>query len=225
MSQDRWTAVERYFGDLLFPPDPALDAALADSVAAGLPPINVSAAQGRLLAFMAQMIQARRILEIGTLGGYSTIWLARALAAGGRIVTLEIDARHADVARRNFERAAVSDRIDLRLGPAHETLPAIQAEGLGPFDLIFVDADKPSYPEYLEWSIRLSRPGGVIIVDNIVRDGAVVDEHTADVRVQGVRRFNAALALERRVTATAIQLVGAKGYDGFAVMIVKGTDA
>ena len=225
MSQDRWTAVERYFGDLLFPPDPALDAALADSVAAGLPPINVSAAQGRLLALMAQMIQARRILEIGTLGGYSTIWLARALAAGGRIVTLEIDARHADVARRHFERAAVSDRIDLRVGPAQETLPAIQAEGVGPFDLIFVDADKPSYPEYLEWSIRLSRPGGVIIVDNIVRDGAVVDEHTADARVQGVRRFNAALALERRVTATAIQLVGAKGYDGFAVMIVKGTDA
>ena len=225
MSQDRWTAVERYFGDLLFPSDPALDAALADSVAAGLPPINVSAAQGRLLALMAQMIQARRILEIGTLGGYSTIWLARALAAGGRIVTLEIDARHADVARRNFERAAVSDRIDLRVGPAQETLPAIQAEGLGPFDLIFVDADKPRYPEYLEWSIRLSRPGGVIVVDNIVRDGAVVDEHTADVRVQGVRRFNAALALERRVTATAIQLVGAKGYDGFAVMIVKSTDA
>ena len=225
MSQDRWTAVERYFGDLLFPSDPALDAALADSVAAGLPPINVSAAQGRLLAFMAQMIQARRILEIGTLGGYSTIFLARALAAGGRVVTLEIDARHADVARRNFERAAVSDRIDLRVGPAQETLPAIQAEGLGPFDLIFVDADKPSYSEYLEWSIRLSRPGGVIIVDNIVRDGAVVDEHTADVRVQGVRRFNAALALERRVTATAIQLVGGKGYDGFAVMIVKSTDA
>ncbi len=225
MSQDRWTAVERYFGDLLFPPDPALDAALADSVAAGLPPINVSAAQGRLLALIAQMIQARRILEIGTLGGYSTIWLARALAAGGRIVTLEIDARHADVARRNFERAAVSDRIDLRVGPAQETLPASQAEGLGPFDLIFVDADKPSYPEYLEWSIRLSRPGGVIVVDNIVRDGAVVDEHAADARVQGVRRFNAALAAERRVTATAIQLVGAKGYDGFAVMIVKSTDA
>ena len=221
MSQDRWAAVERYFGDLLFPPDAALDAALEDSVAAGLPPINVSAAQGRLLALLARMNGARRILEIGTLGGYSGIWLARTLPVGGRLVTLEIDPGRAGIARRSFERAGLSDRLDLRVGPALETLPAIASEGLGPFDFIFVDADKPRYAEYLDWSIRLSRPGGVIVVDNIVRDGAVLDAQSADATVQGVRRFNAALSAERRVEATAIQLVGAKGHDGFAVMIVK----
>ena len=225
MSQDRWAVVERYFDGLLFPPDSALDAALADSLAAGLPPINVSAAQGRLLAIFAKMIKARRILEIGTLGGYSGIWLARALPAGGRLVTLEVDTRHADVARRNFERAGLTDRIDLRVGPAQDTLPAIAAEGLSPFDLTFVDADKPRYTEYLDWSIRLSRPGGLIVVDNIVRAGEVVNEHTTDEKVQGVRQFNVALAAERRVEATAIQLVGAKGHDGFAVMIVKDPDA
>jgi predicted O-methyltransferase YrrM len=225
MNPDRWAAVEEYFAGLLFPPDAALDAALADSVTAGLPPINVSAAQGRLLALFVRMTDARRILEIGTLGGYSGIWLARALPPGGRLVTLEIDPRHADVARRNFDRAGVSDRIDLRVGPAQETLPAVEADGLGPFDVIFVDADKPRYVEYLDWSIRLSRPGGLIIVDNIVRDGEVVNEYSTDAKVQGVRRFNAALAAERRVEATAIQLVGAKGYDGFAVMIVKGLNA
>ena len=221
MSVDRWAAVERYFGNLLFPPDAALDAALADSIAAGLPSINVSAAQGRLLAMVVRMIQARRILEIGTLGGYSGIFLARALPDCGRLVTLEVDPGHAEVARRNFERAGVSHRVDLRIGRAQDTLPVVESDGLGPFDLIFVDADKPSYTEYLDWSIRLSRPGGVIIVDNIVRDGAVVDEHSTDAKVQGVRRFNAALAAERRVDATAIQLVGAKGYDGFAVLMVK----
>lgn len=218
---DRWAAVERYFGRLLFPPDSALEAALADSVAAGLPPINVSAAQGRFLAMIARMIHARRILEIGTLGGYSGIFLARALPDGGRLVTLEVDPRHAEIARHSFERAGVSDRVDLRVGRAQDTLPLIESEGLSPFDLIFVDADKPSYTEYLDWSIRLSRPGGVIIVDNIVRDGAVVDENPSDARVQGVQRFNLALAAEHRVEATALQLVGAKGYDGFAVLMVK----
>jgi predicted O-methyltransferase YrrM len=222
---DRWAAVERYFADLLFPPDAVLDAALADSVAAGLPPINVSAAQGRLLALLAEMIGARRILEIGTLGGYSGIWLARALPAGGRLVTLEVDSGYAEIARRNFERAGLSDRVDLRVGRAEDTLPVIESQGLGPFDFIFVDADKPRYTDYLGWSIRLSRRGGVIVVDNIVRDGDVVNERSADAKVQGVRRFNAALAAERRVDATAIQLVGAKGYDGFAVMIVKDPDA
>ena len=222
MSPERWAAVERYFTDLLFPPDPALDAALADSISAGLPPINVAAAQGRLLALLVRMSGAQRVLEIGTLGGYSGIWLARALPPGGRLVTLEVDAHHADIARRSFARAGVADRIDLRVGPALETLPALEAEGQGAFDFIFVDADKPGYVEYLDWSIRLSHPGAVIVVDNIVRDGAVVDAQASDPRVQGVRRFNAALAAERRVDATAIQLVGAKGYDGFAVMIVKG---
>jgi predicted O-methyltransferase YrrM/uncharacterized glyoxalase superfamily protein PhnB len=223
INQNRWAAVEEYFAGLLFPPDAALDAALADSVAAGLPPINVSAAQGRLLALFIRMTHARRVLEIGTLGGYSGIWLARALPTGGRLVTLEIDPRHAEVARRNFDRAGLSDRIDLRVGPAQDTLPAIESEGGGPFDFIFVDADKPRYVEYLDWSIRLSRPGGLIIVDNIVRDGEVVNEHSTDAKVQGVRQFNIALAAERRVEATAIQLVGGKGYDGFAVMVVKRT--
>jgi predicted O-methyltransferase YrrM len=184
MSRDRWAAVEAYFSDLLFPPDAALEAALADSAAAGLPAIHVSAAQGRLL-------------------------------------TLELDRTHAEIARRNFERAGVLDRIDLRVGPALETLRAIETEASGPFDFIFVDADKPAYLEYLEWSIRLSRPGTVIVVDNIVREGEVVNSESTDVKVQGVRRFNAALAKETRVTATAIQLVSAKSYDGFAVMIVK----
>ena len=223
MSQQRWAAVEEYFADLLFSPDAALDGALADSVAAALPPINVSAAQGRFLALLARMIHARRILEVGTLGGYSGIWLARTLPPSGRLVTLEIDPRHAEVARRNFARAGLSDRIDLRVGPAQETLPALEAEQVAPFDLTFVDADKPRYVEYLDWSIRLSRPGGVIVVDNIVRDGEVVNELSTDAKVQGVRQFNAALAEERRVDATALQLVGAKGYDGFAVMMVKGS--
>lgn len=222
MNPQRWAAVEEYFADLLFSPDAALDGALADSVAAGLPPINVSAAQGRFLALLARMIHARRILEIGTLGGYSGIWLARTLPPGGQLVTLEVEVRHAEVARRNFARARLSDRIDLRVGPAQETLPALEAERVAPFDLTFVDADKPRYVEYLDWSIRLSRPGGVIVVDNIVRDGEVVNEQSTDVKVQGVRQFNAALAEERRVDATALQLVGAKGYDGFAVMMVKG---
>ena len=221
--QPLWAAVERYFGELLFPPDAVLDAALADSAAADLPTINVSAAQGRLLALLVQMVGARRILEIGTLGGYSGIWLARALPADGRLVTLEIDPVYAELARRNFARAGLSDRIDVRVGAAQETLPAIEAEGLGPFDFIFVDADKPRYAEYLGWSIRLSHPGTVIVVDNIVRDGAVVDEETPDAKARGVRQFNAALARESRVDATALQIVGAKGYDGFAVMIVKGT--
>jgi predicted O-methyltransferase YrrM len=221
MSRERWAAVEEYFTGLLFPPDAALDAALADSVAAGLPPINVSAAQGRFLALVVRMTGARRVLEIGTLGGYSGIWLARALPPGGRLVTLEVDPRHADVARRNFDRAGLSDRIDLRVGPAQDALPALVSEGTAPFDFIFVDADKPRYVEYLEWSIRLCRPGGVIVVDNIVRDGEVVNERSTDARVQGVRRFNAALATDPRVDATALQLVGAKGYDGFAMMIVK----
>jgi predicted O-methyltransferase YrrM len=222
MSQEQWTAVERYFDDLLFPTDGALEATLESSVQAGLRPINVSAAQGRLLHLIARMIHARRILEIGTLAGYSGIWLARALPPDGRLVTLEIDPRHAEIARRNFERSGLTDRIEQRVGPALDSLPAIESEGLGPFDLVFVDADKRSYVEYLDWSIRLARPGGVIVVDNIVRSGGILDAYTTDPQVQGVQRFNVALAADRRVTATALQMVGAKGHDGFALMIVEG---
>jgi predicted O-methyltransferase YrrM len=220
MSQDQWTAVDRYLTDLLVRPDPALEAALRDSAAAGLPAISVSPNQGKLLHLLARLQGARSILEIGTLGGYSTIWLARALPAGGRLVTLEADAKHAEVARGNIARAGLADVVELRLGPALETLPQLAAEGRGPFDLIFIDADKESYPDYLAWSLRLSRRGSLIVADNVVRKGAVLDPACDDPRVQGARRFNAALAAERRVSATAIQTVGSKGYDGFALAVV-----
>ena len=220
MSQEQWTAVDRYLTDLLVPPDPALEAALQASAAAGLPPINVSPNQGKLLHLLARLQGARSVLEIGTLGGYSTIWLARALPAGGRLVTLESDARHAEVARANIARAGLSDVVELRLGPALETLPRLTAEGRGPFDLIFIDADKPSYPDYLAWALRLSRRGSLIVADNVVRNGAVLDPASDDPRVQGARRFNEALAAEPRVSATAIQTVGSKGYDGFAIALV-----
>src|SRR6516165_4797571 len=187
MTQEQWTAVDRYLTDLLVPPDPALDAALQASAAAGLPPIHVSPNQGKLLQLLARVQGARSILEIGTLGGYSTIWLARALPAGGRLLTLEADPRHAAVARANLARAGVADVVELRPGPAQETLPQLAAEGRGPFDLIFIDADKPSYPDYLAWALRLSRRGSLIIADNVVRNGAVIDPASADSRVQGVR--------------------------------------
>jgi predicted O-methyltransferase YrrM len=220
MSQDRWTAVDRYITDLLVLSDRALDAALEASSEAGLPSINVSPTQGKLLFLMARAMGARRILEVGTLGGYSTIWLARALPADGRLITLEVNAGHAEVARSNFARAGLADVIELRLGPALDMLPKLLAQGAGPFDMIFIDADKPSYPDYLAWAIRLSRQGSLIVADNVVREGAVVDAQSEDPAVQGVRRFNAALAVEPRVTSTEIQTVGVKGYDGFAVVLV-----
>ena len=221
MSQEQqWTAVDRYITDLLVPADPALDAALAASAAGGLPAINVAPNQGKFLALLAQLQQARSILEIGTLGGYSTIWLARALPAGGRLVTLEADPAHAKVARANIENAGLASVVDLRLGPALETLPQIAAEGLGPFDFIFIDADKPAYPEYFEWAMKLSKRGSLIIADNIVRKGAVIEPNHEDPRVHGVRRFNELVAAEPRVSATAIQTVGSKGYDGFVMAIV-----
>jgi predicted O-methyltransferase YrrM len=223
MAQDQWTAVDRYLTDLLVPPDDALEAALQDSAAAGLPAINVSPNQGKLLHLLARLQGARIILEIGTLGGYSTIWLARALPVGGRLVTLESDAKHAEVARANIARAGLADVVELRLGPALEKLPQLAAEGSGPFDLIFIDADKPSYPDYLAWALRLSRRGSLIVADNVVRKGAVLDPASDDPRVQGARRFNEVLAAEPRVSATAIQTVGSKGYDGFALALV--TDA
>ena len=220
MTPEQWTAVDGYINGLLVPPDPVLEAALQASVEAGLPAISVSPSQGKLLQLLAQIRQARNILEIGTLGGYSTIWLARALPAGGRLVTLELDPKHAEVARANFARAGLSSVIELRLGSALDTLPQLVAEGRGPFDFIFIDADKPGYPEYFKWALKLSRRGSVIIADNVVRNGAVIDANSTDPLVQGVRRFNQLLAAESRVSATEIQTVGSKGYDGFALMVV-----
>jgi predicted O-methyltransferase YrrM len=222
MMKEQWTAVDAYFTDRLAPPDPVLEAALAASDAAGLPPINVAPNQGKLLELLARLRGARTILELGTLGGYSTIWLGRTLIPDGRMVTLEAQPRHAEVARANLARAGLADIVEVRVGPALETLPKLAADGVGPFDLIFLDADKVSYPEYLTWSLRLSRPGTLIIADNVVRGGTVTDARSRDESVRGLRRFTDMLAAEPRVTATAIQTVGSKGYDGFALAIVTG---
>jgi predicted O-methyltransferase YrrM len=215
---ETWAAVDQYISDLLVPSDPALDAALEASAAAGLPQINVTPSQGKLLHVLARMQGARRILEIGTLGGYSTIWLARALPDEGRLITLEADPRHAEVAGANLARAGLAEIVDVRLGPALDTLPGLVAEG--PFDLFFIDADKPNNPAYFSWALRLSRPGSVIIVDNVVRGGAVADAANDDPRVQGSRRLFEVIAAEARVSATTIQTVGTKGYDGFAIALV-----
>jgi len=225
-AQERWTAVDRYINERLVPPDPALDAALQASAEAGLPPIAVTPSQGRLLELLARVHGARAILELGTLGGYSTIWLARALPAGGRLVTLEADPRYAEVARANIALAGFAESVELRVGPALDTLPQLAAEGKAPFDLIFIDADKKNTPGYFEWALQLSRPGTLIVADNVVRDGAILDPDAydpalGDEGVQGVRRFFDLLAAEPRVSATAIQTVGAKGYDGFALALVE----
>ena len=193
---------------------------LAASAESGLPEIQVSPAQGKLLHVLAHMVNARNILEIGTLGGYSTIWMARALQPGGRVLSLEFNPKHAEVARANFARAGLSDQIEVRIGPALETLPKVAAEGRGPFDLIFIDANKSAMAEYFDWALKLSRPGSVILSDNVIRDGAVIDAVSPDPDVQGVRRFNERLAAEPRVSATEIQTVGSKGYDGFALIVV-----
>ncbi len=220
MAKDQWAAVDRYISDLFVGQDPALDAALADSAAAGLPDIQVSAPAGKLLHLLARAVGARSVLEVGTLGGYSTIWLARAIAPGGRLITLEVNATHAAVARANIARAGVADIVDVRLGRALDSLPQLVAEGAGPFDLVFIDADKPNIAEYFTWALRLTRPGSVIVVDNVVRNGAVIDAASDDVNVQGVRRFNELAAANRRVSTTAIQTVGSKGYDGFSLSVV-----
>ncbi len=222
MNQEQWTSVDRYITDLLVPEDAALREATRSSTAAGLPSISVSPNEGKLLHLLARMCGASRILEIGTLGGYSTIWLARAVPAGGRVVTLEVDARHAEVARANFARAGLDGIIDLRVGRALDTLPRLAAEGAGAFDFIFIDADKASTAEYFGWALKLARKRSVIVVDNVVRKGAVADAASADASVQGIRRFNEVLAAEKRVSATAIQTVGSKGYDGFALAVVTG---
>jgi predicted O-methyltransferase YrrM len=220
MTQELWTSVDQYLGGLVAPPDAALTGALESSTKAGLPEIQVSTVQGKFLHMLALAIGARRILEIGTLGGYSTIWLARALPGDGRLISLEADAKHAEVARANVTRAGLEKVVEIRLGRALETLPEIAAEGGGPFDLIFIDADKVNIPEYFAWSLKLARKGTLILVDNVVREGAVLDAKSADESVQGVRRFLDLVAAETRVTATALQLVGTKGYDGLAIALV-----
>ncbi len=220
MALEQWTAVDRYISDLLVGSDPALDAALQDSAAAGLPSIQVSPAQGKMLQLLAQLRGARAILEIGTLGGYSTIWLARALPAGGRLITLESDPKHAGVARANIARAGLAGVVEVRTGPAQDTLPQLAAENRGLFDVIFIDADKQSYPVYFTWALKLSHRGSLIIADNVVRNGAMIDGGNSDPGVQGVRRMNELVSAEPRVSATAIQTVGGKGYDGFMIALV-----
>jgi predicted O-methyltransferase YrrM len=220
-SQKLWSDVDRYFVDMLVPADPALDAALKNSEAAGLPAIQVAPNQGKLLHLLARVRAARKILEIGTLGGYSTIWLARALPAGGRLVTLEYDPKHAAVAVENLRRAGLDGVVSVRVGAALDSLPKIKAEGLGPFDLIFVDADKKNNPEYFQWALDLSTAGSIIVIDNVVRDGAVLDENSNNDDILGTRRAIEMMGKEPRVDATAIQTVGSKGYDGFAIALVK----
>lgn len=220
MTQERWTAVDRYITDLLVPADPALDGALKANTAAGLPPHDVAPNQGKLLYLLARGQGARTVLEVGTLGGYSTIWLARALPPGGRLVTLEVDPERAKVAQKNLARAGLTERVEIRIGDAKTLLAAMVSGSEGPFDLIFIDADKPSNPEYLARALELSRRGSLIVGDNVVREGAVADADNNDPKVRGVRRFFELLAAEPRLSATAIQTVGSKGYDGFAIALV-----
>ena len=220
MIQQLWTAVDHYLNEVLVHGDAALDAALAASDAAGLPAINVAPNQGKLLHLLARVQGARSVLEIGTLAGYSTIWLARALPAGGRVITLESEPKHAELARSNLARAGVGKLVDVRVGAALDTLPRIAAEGLAPFDFCFIDADKQNIPAYFEWSLKLGRRGSLIVVDNVIREGAVLDTDSDDPAVLGVRRFNEMVAADKRVSATVIQTVGVKGHDGFAVVLV-----
>jgi predicted O-methyltransferase YrrM len=223
MTENQWTAVDRYFDTLFAPPDDALDAALQATRDAGMPLINVAANQGKLLQLLARLVGARRVLEIGTLGGYSAIWMARALPPDGQLISLEVTPAHAEVARANIARAGLSDRIEVRLGSAHESLPQLAEQGAGPFDLVFIDADKTSTPTYLTWALRLTKPGSLIVIDNVVRQGAVADAESDNADVRGIQQALAMLAREPRVSATAFQTVGVKGYDGMAIALV--TDA
>ncbi len=213
----KWAAVDAYFADKLAPSDEALAQALAANSTAGMPTHDVSAVQGKFLALLVRMTGAKKVLEIGTLGGYSTIWMARALPEEGRITTLEREPVHAKVAQANFHAAGIAEKVDLRLGAAVDVLPTLQ----GPFDLVFIDADKPNNPAYLEWALKLSRPGTVIVGDNVVRGGAVADAASEDPNVVGVRRFMDMLATDSRLDSTALQTVGEKGWDGFSVSVVK----
>jgi len=218
-SPEQWKAVDQYVVDLLLPPDAALQAALDDSTAAGLPSINVSPPQGKMLQLLARACGAKRILEIGTLGGYSTIWLARALKPGGHLITLEIDLHHAEIARRNLARAGMADRVEVRVGRAADLLDAMQGF-VDPFDFIFIDADKASSDVYFKAIMALSHPGTVVIVDNVVRDGKVADAKSEDEDIKGIRRMTEWLATQPTISATAIQTVGGKSYDGFLMAII-----
>ena len=220
MTEAQWKTVDDHLSSLLVHGDEALEHVLQTSAQAGLPPIQVSAVQGKLLNLLCRSIKARNILELGTLGGYSTIWLARGLEPGGRLITLESEPLHAEVAQANIRAAGLDSVVDLRLGPALDTLPVLVSEQAGPFDFIFIDADKVNTAQYFQWSLKLSRPGTVIIVDNVVRRGAIADASSEDPAVQGIKRFLSMLAAEPRVSATALQMVGAKGYDGFAIALV-----
>lgn len=218
MDQSTWEAVDQFFLGTVVGQDDPLAAALADSEAAGLPAISVTPPQGKLLHLLARVIGAKRILEVGTLGGYSTIWLARALPPGGKLVTLEYDPHHAEVARANIARAGVADRVEVIVGAALATIPTLT----GPFDLVFIDADKKNNPAYFDWAVKLSQPGAMIVVDNVVRRGAVADATSTDENVVGGRKLMEMIAADRRVSATAIQTVGGKGYDGFLLAVVNG---
>ena len=220
MTQEQWTRVDEYVSSLMLPSDPVLEAALAAGNAAGLPAINVAPNQGKFLALLAQIQGSQRILEIGTLARYSTIWLARALPQSGRLVTLELDPKHAEVARANIERAGLLAQVEIRVGKALASLATLVSEGVPPFDFVFIDADKASIPDYFQWSLKLTRPGSVIVVDNVIRKGAVLDAASSDANVQGVRRFNEIVSKTPGVSATTVQTVGSKGYDGFALIRV-----
>lgn len=220
-TQKMWTEVDEYFGDHLLKSDAALDAILAANRKAGLPPIDVTPLQGKFLELLVRMSSARRVLEIGMLGGYSTAWMARALPSDGRVISLELEQRHADIARKNLESVNLSHRVEIRVGRAADSLQKLVAEKAAPFDLIFIDADKAGYPDYLDWSLKLSRPGTVIVADNVVREGAVIDPKSADPNVQGVRRFTEKLAAEPRLTATALQTVSSKKHDGLILAAVR----
>lgn len=225
MEEAKWQKVDRYIDDLFRDKDPALQEALKASEAAGLPPIAVSPAHGRFLTLVARMVGARRILELGTLGGYSTICLARALPPDGRLVTLEANPVHLEIAQGNLARAGLSEQVEIRLGPALETLPRLAQENAAPFDFIFIDADKENYVPYFEWALRLSRVGTVIVADNVVRKGEVIDAESEDSRVQGARRFNEVVSTSSGISATIIQTVGSKGYDGFLFALVDALPA
>ncbi|MFS0556051.1 O-methyltransferase [Brevibacillus sp. 179-C9.3 HS] len=220
MNREQWTAVDHYFTDKLLAADPVLDTVLQANAAAGLPAIDVAPNQGKLLHLLARIQGARSILEIGTLGGYSTIWLARALPADGRLITLEYDPKHAEVAKSNMTRAGLDHVVEVRVGLALDSLIQLHQENQGPFDFIFIDADKKGNPDYFQWALKLSRKGTVIITDNVVRNGQVVDDTSTDPNIVGVRQFTDLVADEQRVSATVVQTVGSKGYDGFAIMLV-----
>lgn len=221
LNQSLFEAVDLYIGQLLAPNDEALLATEQSIVENGIPQISVSPNQGKFLQVLAGLCRAEKILEIGTLGGYSTIWMARALPEGGKLVSLEFSPLHASIARKNIDRAGLSAKVDVLVGKAIELLPELHGSGAGPFDMIFIDADKPPYAEYFQWALRLSRPGTLIVADNVIREGRVLDPGDDDERVQGVRRFNQLLAQTKEVSATILQTVGAKEYDGMAVAVVR----